>query len=134
MLPNFAKQVFNNFDLCLPCSEESMRNLEKLQVKKLSYIGNLKFTIKAQEEELEPSDIKVLNNFKVWCAVSTHEGEEIIALKTHLEIKKKYNNVLTIIIPRHISRVFYIQNLTKKLNLKSQILNRNDQIDGNKEY
>ena len=133
MLPNFAKQVFNNFDLCLPCSVESKRNLEKLKVKKLSYIGNLKFTIKAQEEELEPSDIKVLNNFKVWCAVSTHEGEEIIALKTHLEIKKKYNNVLTIIIPRHISRVFYIQNLTKKLNLKSQILNRNDQIDGNKE-
>ena len=133
MLPNFAKQVFNNFDLCLPCSEESMRNLEKLQVKKLSYIGNLKFTIKAQEEELEPSDIKVLNNFKVWCAVSTHEGEEIIALKTHLEIKKKYNNVLTIIIPRHISRVSHVQNLIKKFNLESQILNPGDTIDKNKE-
>ena len=46
---NFAKKVFNNFNLCLPCSKESMQNLKGLGVEKLSYIGNLKFTIKIKE-------------------------------------------------------------------------------------
>ena len=41
---NFAKIVFNNFDLCLAASEESKKNLSKFEVKNLKYIGNLKFT------------------------------------------------------------------------------------------
>ena len=48
-----------------------------------------------------------------------------------MKLKKKYNNILTIIIPRHINRSSYIQNLSKKLNLNSQILNDNDVIESN---
>ena len=98
IFPNFAKKIFNNFDLCLPCSVESKKNLEKLELQKISYIGNLKFTNKIKKENLNTLNIKILDSFKVWCAASTHDGEEIIALKTHLEIKKKYNRILTIII------------------------------------
>jgi len=130
---NFAKEVFNNFDLCLACSEESKNNLKALQVKKLSHIGNLKFTVKIDGEKLNQTNLKILNNFKVWCAASTHEGEEIVAIKTHLEIKKKYKNVLTIIIPRHINRTSDIQKLTSKFNLNSQILNDGDIVNSDKE-
>jgi len=133
IFPNFAKKVFDNFDLCLPSSEESKRNLEEFGIKKISYIGNLKFSIRGKNEGLDGFNIKVLDTFRVWCAASTHEGEEIIIVKTHLLIKKKYNNVLTIIIPRHISRVSHVQNLIKKFNLESQILNPGDTIDKNKE-
>jgi 3-deoxy-D-manno-octulosonic-acid transferase len=129
VLAQFSKKVFNNFDLCLACSEESKSNLEKLHVKKVFYSGNLKFGIKITKENLSILNIKVLNTFKVWCAASTHEGEESIAIKTHIEIKKKYNNVLTIIIPRHINRVSHIQNLAKKFNLNSQILDNEDLIN-----
>ena len=132
IFPNFAKKVFDNFDLCLPSSEESKRNLEEFGIKKISYIGNLKFSIRGKNEGLDGFNIKVLDTFRVWCAASTHEGEEIIIVKTHLLIKKKYNNVLTIIIPRHISRVSHVQNLIKKFNLESQILNPGDTIDKNK--
>jgi len=52
-------------------------------------------------------------------------------LKTHVEIKKKYNNILTIIIPRHIDRVLDIKKLSKKFNLKSQILTHNESINPN---
>jgi len=131
IFPNFAREVFGNFDLCLAASEESKKNLEKLHVKKLLYIGNLKFTVKNKKEVFDTLNTEKLNKFKAWCAASTHEGEELLALKTHVEIKKKYNNILTIIIPRHIDRVLDIKKLSKKFNLKSQILTHNESINPN---
>ena len=128
---NFAKKVFNNFDLCLAASEESRNNLNNLQIKNIKYIGNLKYSVKSDLSDLEDSNKKILNNFKTWCAASTHDGEELTVLKTHIEIKKKYNNVLTIIIPRHIGRSNYIKNLSKKFNLNVQILNENNLINSN---
>jgi len=128
VFPNFASRVFSNFDLCLAASKESKNNLEQLQVKNLAYLGNLKFTAKNIKKNLNESNKKTLDNFKVWCAASTHKGEELIVLKTHVEIKKKYNNILTIIIPRHINRVSYIKNLASSFELNSQILNDSDII------
>ena len=133
IFPFFAKKTFNNFDLCLAASEESKNNLQKLQVKNLFYIGNLKFSVNFKLKNLDESNKKILDNFYTWCAVSTHEGEENVILKTHLEIKKKYEDTLTIIIPRHINRCSYIEALSKKFNLKSQILNDKDLINKNTE-
>ena len=130
---NFAKKVFSNFDLCITANEESKDNLSKLNVKNLKYIGNLKYSVQSIYEELGDSNKKVLNNYKTWCAASTHSGEELIVIRTHLRIKKNYNNVLTIIIPRHIGRSFSIESLSKKFNLKTQILNDNDLINPNTE-
>ncbi len=131
--PTFAEKVFNNFDLCLPCSKDSRDNLKILKVKKISYFGNIKFTVKAKKESLDEANIKILDTFKVWCAASTHDGEESLVVKTHKEIRKKYNNVLSIIIPRHINRVPHIKSLIIKSNLDFQILNDGDIITGNKE-
>ena len=133
IVSNFAKKVFNNFDLCLTASEESKNNLNKLQVKNLKYIGNLKYSAQSERDELQNSNKKVLDNYKTWCAASTHKGEEHIVLKTHLEIKQKYKNILTVLIPRHVNRSFYIKNLSKKFNLNAQILNDDDLIDSNVE-
>jgi 3-deoxy-D-manno-octulosonic-acid transferase len=129
IISSFAKKVFNNFDLCLAASEESKNNLNKLYVKNLKYIGNLKYSAKSIFDELEDSNKRVLDNYKTWCAVSTHDGEEETILKTHIEIKKKHGNILTIIIPRHINRSLYIENLSKKFNLNTQILNNHDLIN-----
>lgn len=129
IISNFAYKIFNNFDMCLAANKESKKNLAALQVKNLKYIGNLKYSVQIIPDEIEDFNKRILKNFKPWCAASTHDGEESIVLKTHVEIKKKFNNVLTIIIPRHISRSNYIDNLAKKHNLKSQILNDNDVVD-----
>ena len=133
LFSNFAKKTFNNFDLCLASSKESEDNLKKLQVKNLKYFGNLKFAFKNNIENIDSYNKKILDNFKVWCAASTHKGEEIIALKTHMEKKKKYNNVLTIIIPRHVNRSFDLKKLSNKFKLRCQILNEKDQINSNTE-
>ena len=55
---------------------------------------------------------------KIWCASSTHDGEEIFCGKTHIELKKKLKNVILIIIPRHIYRCNEIVKELNKMNLK----------------
>ena len=55
---------------------------------------------------------------KVWVASSTHNNEEIFCAKTHIELKKKIKNLITIIIPRHIHRVNEIVYEIEKLSLK----------------
>jgi 3-deoxy-D-manno-octulosonic-acid transferase len=133
IINNFARKVFNNFDLCLAASEESKNNLSSLKAKNIKYIGNLKYSIPSTLDELNDSNKKILDNYKTWCAASTHNGEELIFLKTHIEIKKKFKNILTIIIPRHVGRSLGIKNLATKFNLNTQILNDNDLINSNVE-
>ena len=75
----------------------------------------------------------MLKEKKFWCGISTHDSEEDFCLKAHLILKKKYKDVILIIAPRHINRVKKIKTLCSKLNLSSQILERNKSISKNKE-
>jgi 3-deoxy-D-manno-octulosonic-acid transferase len=125
----FAKKVFGNFDLCLTSSEESKKNIELLGVKNINYIGNLKFCSKTKFDKISETNKLILNNFNVWCAASTHEGEEEIIIKAHINLKKKIKNIKTIIIPRHINRVKNISSLAIRQNLASQILNDKEDIN-----
>ena len=133
IFPIFAKKIFNNFDLCLASSEESKKNLEKLGVKNISYIGNLKFCSKINFTELSNSNKSILDNFHTWCAASTHNGEEEILINAHINIRKKIKNIKTIIIPRHINRVENIKSLVVNSKLTVQILNDEEKIDPNAE-
>ena len=128
-----AYEVFQNFDLCLASSEQSKKYLEKLQVKNIKYIGNLKLTSENNFQDLPKQNIDVLIKNKCWCAVSTHKGEEIFSIKAHINLKKIYSRIITIIIPRHINRVFEIESLCKKFGLNTQILNYGDFINDQSE-
>ena len=72
-----------------------------------------------------------VKNRKIWCAASTHPSEEIFCAKTHLELKKTYKNILTIIIPRHIDRVKTIFEDLSNLNLKIILYSNWNQISDN---
>ena len=125
-----AKNIFLKFDLCLSSNLKSKNFLTLLGSKKIKYIGNLKFT---QTENNKNSLNKNVKNFfltkKIWCASSTHYKEEKICAETHKKLKVKYNNLLTIIIPRHIHRTEEIINEIKKLGLKIHIHNSKKKID-----
>ncbi len=133
LIPKFARQIFNNFDLCLASSMESKKNLEKLNVKNLKFIGNIKFAGKIEENDLIDNNLEILSKKKFWCAASTHKDEEIICLKAHKNLKKAYKEVITIIIPRHINRSIKINQLCKKYDLNSQVLSDNQLIQDGKE-
>ena len=131
---SFSKKIFSSFDVCFASSKESEKNLKNLKAKNVKYFGNLKFIpSKNIAPKLESSNKLFLDKHKVWCAASTHEKEEIFCIKTHIEIKKFHNNILTIIIPRHINRIKNIYLECKKFNLKTQILNDKDAIKENTE-
>ena len=70
---------------------------------------------------------------RFWLAASTHKGEDILCLKTHIQLKEKYEDIITIIAPRHIERVHSINFLAKSLNLNVQILNQDELILEDKE-
>jgi len=133
LVSKFARKIFNNFDLCLASSKESEENLRKLNVKNLKYIGNIKFSGEIEKNDLIDKNLEILKKKTFWCAASTHKGEEIICLKTHLNLKKFYKDIVTIIIPRHINRSIEINQLCKKYELSSQILNDKELIEDKNE-
>ena len=128
LVPKFAKKVFSKFDLCLAASQESEGMLKRLNIQNIKYIGNIKLANKIKKNDLINKELESLKEKKVWCAASTHRGEEIICLKTHLNLKKYYNDVITIIIPRHINRSKEIKELCKKYKITAQILSNKDII------
>ena len=103
----FSKKIFNEFDLCLGQNNETCKYLKILGAKNIKKIGNLKFA-QSQIELKNKQNSKIkkfLNNKKIiFSAISTHDREEIFCGKVHSNLKKKYRNIISIIIPRHIHR------------------------------
>jgi 3-deoxy-D-manno-octulosonic-acid transferase len=114
----FANKIFSNLDLCLASSKESFKYLKNLGVENIKFIGNLKFSQSQKEKiNIDKKLENFLQNKNIWCAASTHETEEVICGMAHIQLKKKIKNLLTIIIPRHISRCTQIKKDLEKLNL-----------------
>ena len=115
----FAKEIFNKITIAYPQNLETKNFLKKIELKKIEFIGNLKFA-ENSDVSLSKFSSKLKNqlkNKKIWVASSTHKNEELFCAKAHLELKKKYKNLLTIIIPRHIHRVGEIKEELSSLNL-----------------
>ena len=129
LLGSFSEDLFKSFDLTLPQNTESKVYLNKLNVKKIKFLGNLKF---AQNDFFynKPNYKfkKFIKTKKLWCGLSTHPGEETICGSVQVQLLKKFKNLVLIIIPRHVERV---KNLSKELsqyNLKQHIHSDNRSI------
>ena len=118
-LPSFSRDIFDKINLCFPSSKQSEKYLKELGVKRIKFIGNLKFS-QSENEKLSKSNNEIENfikNKKTWCASSTHNTEELICGLVHKNLKKKYKNLLTFIIPRHIERTDAIIKELNDINL-----------------
>ena len=94
ILKFFASEVFNKISLALPANLETSNYLKKFGVKNVKIAGNLKFYGKQNiENKISISIKKKFKNFKVWCASSTHEGEEELILMLHKKLKKKTKKI-----------------------------------------
>lgn len=129
--PKTAFKIFNAFDLCLASNSETKIFLEKLKVKEVNYNGNIKFIGNIDENNINDSNKNILTKKRSWVAASTHLGEEELCLKTHIVLKERYDDILTIIAPRHIDRSKNIKSMCKKYNLKVQLLNDDELIKPN---
>ncbi len=113
---SFAKNVFNKITIALPQNQETKNYLKRLGVKKIKFLGNLKY-FKNDKQSLKTNLQKYFKNRKVFCAASTHYNEEKIIGKLHLKLKKKFKNLITILVPRHINRTEGIKQDLRKLKL-----------------
>ena len=119
LVKSFSNSIFKNISKAYPQNTETYKYLKKLDISKIKKIGNLKFINNEQDNfiKLNNNLLKNLKSRKVWCASSTHPGEEIICSKVHINLMNKYKNLLTIIIPRHVDRVNQIIQVIKDLKL-----------------
>ena len=120
IFPGFASEVFSKISLALASNLETVKYLKLLSVKNVKVAGNLKYY---GEKKMNDGDDKLLRkkfkNYKILCAASTHDNEEIFIGKLHKYLKKKYKHFITIIIPRHINRSSKIKNVMNSLGLKT---------------
>ena len=129
IFPNFANQVFEKISLALPQNLETLKYLKLLKVKNIKMAGNLKyFGQKNNQDHVTKSLKNKFRNFKVWCAASTHNDEEILIGKLHKRLKKTEKKLITIIIPRHINRTNEIIDALNNLDLNCITHSSNQKI------
>ena len=132
-LGTFSKNLFTTFTYTYPQNDETQKYLKYFQVKKIKKIGNLKFSEGAYDssKKINSNLKKFLNDKIYWCASSTHEGEELVAAKTYIILKKKTKNLILIVIPRNIQRVSEIMTMFSDLGLKAHLHSLNKKIPKN---
>ena len=118
--PTFSKNIFEKIKVALPQNTETKKYLKLLGAKNIKSAGNIKFF---GTNLSNYNNIKLKKKFShktIWCAASTHKNEELFIGKVHKELKTKINNLLTIIIPRHIDRKTEIIDELSKIGLNSE--------------
>ncbi|MCY4326953.1 MAG: 3-deoxy-D-manno-octulosonic acid transferase [Rhodobacteraceae bacterium] len=107
-LPAFAGSLLNRFEKTLVQGEETADKLRRLGLResKMEVVGSLK----RGAEDL-PYDKAGLEEFQqliagrpLWLAASTHEGEVEAAAQAHLELMRRRDELLLILVPRHPER------------------------------
>ncbi len=89
--------------------------------------GNCKYdqavssVLPAYREEMERI-LEVNTNSLVFVAGSTHEGEEEAVIQAFQQIRRKYEDLILILVPRHIDRVPRIEKLLGQSGLTDYIL------------
>ena len=116
-IKNFARSIFERFDYIFPQNNETFLYFKKFGVKKLKFLGNLKFISSKNDE---PNKLKEMNfkNKTILCSASTHFNEEEIFANLHVKLRKKISNLMTIIIPRHVERTNEIVRMLEKKKLR----------------
>ena len=130
--PKFAKQIFGKISLALPQNLETLNYLKILKVKNIKIAGNLKYYGQKNNQD---NVVKLLKNkfknFKVWCAASTHNNEEVLIGNLHKKLKKRESKLITIIIPRHINRTNEIINNLNNIDLNCVTHSSNQKLREN---
>jgi 3-deoxy-D-manno-octulosonic-acid transferase len=105
-VPGIARTLLANFDLCLAQSQEDAERLTALGAERVACCGNLKYAAAPlPADEIEVARLaRAVGQRPIWLAASTHPGEEAIAAEAHAQLKARYPDILTIIVPRHPGR------------------------------
>lgn len=116
-----AKAVFTAFDRVIAADEPTARALELWTGDQLKPAGNLKeaaLPLPAETAQVERLQ-KCIGARPVWCAASTHKGEDAIVLKAHEHVRQKHPNAALILAPRHPERAPEIVDQIQRAGLRT---------------
>ena len=133
---SISHALFDNVNLCIAQTEQDAARFSELGVQGVINGGNLKFDSDIPEiDEIALSRIQsAIGGRRIWLAASTHEREEMIVAKAHMQLKRMFPDLLTIVVPRHPHRADEIINSIAGLNLnvvqrsKNELPSQSDDI------
>jgi len=104
--PGAIRPLLARFRLCLGQTDVDAGRFHELGAPDTGSLGNLKFAVPPL-----PADEQAVNDMRgmigdrpCWLAASTHAGEEAVAGRVHAELRRKHEDVLTVVVPRHPER------------------------------
>lgn len=114
-----GQALFEAFDVILAANQTTARGLSGLLNRQIDMVGNLKSAAPPL-----PAKPAVLTNLQsqtegrnVWCAASTHPGEDELMIAAHKHILSQDENALMILAVRHPERMPDVRNLLKAAGL-----------------
>ena len=122
LIKKTTQKLLNSFNLFLVQDNETQKMLKKFNIKNIKNVGNLKFL--SQKLPINKSELlnlkKMISKRRVILLASSHQGEEKLIVSKIKKLSKTFNDLLFIIVPRHVNRSSEIQNYlcSKKINFK----------------
>ena len=101
-----SEALMENLALVIAQSDVDAERFRDIGARPVTVSGNLKAD--SPPPPFDPAELALLklqtSGRPIWIAASTHEGEEEIAGIVHRGLAKRFNRLLTLIVPRHPAR------------------------------
>jgi 3-deoxy-D-manno-octulosonic-acid transferase len=125
------ESIFNKFSVILTQSQGDYSKFKALGATNIANLGNLKFSnFKPVFDYVAFEKLSAeIENRKVLLAASTHEGDDEFITSCYKALKKKYQDLLLIIAPRHPKRSHQIARMLTANQLRLSTRTQNQPID-----
>jgi 3-deoxy-D-manno-octulosonic-acid transferase len=102
----FTRSVLADVSLVAAQSPEDAGRYRQLGAPRVSTLGNLKFDVEPDADQLAAgrADRARWGGVPVWVAASTHEGEDEVMLASHRRLRQRHPQAVLILVPRHPQR------------------------------
>ncbi len=99
-------QALDTFGVVLAQTEEDAKRLKSLGAKNITVSDNLKYSAKPLIYDTgEHAKLRQeIGSRPLWLFASTHKGEEEMAARLHILLKRHVPDLLTVVVPRHPDR------------------------------
>lgn len=106
VLRSQVQRLLRAFDVVLCQDESQASRFRALGATHARHVGNLKYAAPPLPvDEAAHAELRAATAGRpVWLAASTHPGEETIVAAAHERLKRRFPELLTIVVPRHPER------------------------------
>lgn len=112
----FARQVLGDVSLIAAQSATDAERFRQLGARRVQVSGNIKFDLSIPADQ-RAQGLRWRESWgaaPVWAAVSTHEGEEAIALEVHRRVLREFPQARVLLVPRHPQRFDAVERLIRQ--------------------